>query len=254
MITDALLLLGADVRKLLRRRGLMALAATIAVGSVALVFAVNAARHGSDPLRHAPAGGIRHFEDATDFLGLIGVIVAAMLGSTAGAGDAETGVLRDLIATGRSRAGLFASRAAAAVVVTVAVLAVALAVAGACSVLLAGSLPAPSAGAIAHRDAAVLAFGAVTALVAVGIATFVRSRGPVIAVVIGFGLVVSQVLAHVGFLGDVRAALPLEAFLRLVGDRTDGVHPSLAAAVAVIAAWGLAALGAGSWWARRVEV
>lgn len=75
-----------------------------------------------------------------------------------------------------------------------------------------------------------------------------------IAVVIAFGVMVSQLLLQIGFLGDLRALLPLEAFERMAGDTTPGILTSLAAAAAVTAAWALAAVGAGVWWARRVEV
>ena len=78
----------------------MAIAALIAVGSVAVVFIVTAARHGANPQHVRPAGGVKSFQDATDFLGMIAVVLAAMIGVTAGAGDAEIGTLRDLLATG----------------------------------------------------------------------------------------------------------------------------------------------------------
>jgi ABC-type transport system involved in multi-copper enzyme maturation permease subunit len=255
MISDALALVRADLLKLRRRHGLMWLAAGLVVGGLSLIFIVNAVRHGSDPLNNAPAGGIKHFENATDFVGLMSVVVAAIIGATAGAGDAETGVLRDLVATGRSRVALFASRAAAGVAITLAIVVAAVAVAAVLSVVLAGPLQAPSFSYILHRGAAVVAFAAVNALIAVGIATFVRSRGPVVAVVIGFGIVVSQLLIQITFLGNVRAALPLSAFERMIGDsRIAGLNPSLALSIAVVAGWALAAIAAGSWWSRRVEV
>jgi hypothetical protein len=254
MIRDAYQLIRADVMKLRHRRGLIALAIALAVGSVALIFAVNAIRHASNPLHIAPAGGVKNFENATDFIGLIGVVVGAMIGATAGAGDAEAGVLRDLVASGRSRLALFGSRAAAASGLTLGLLACGLLVAAVCSLTLAGSLHVPSLGQVAQRDAGVLALGATATLVAVGGATFARSRGPVIAVVIAFGVIVSQLLLHISFLGDLRAVLPLVAFERMVGDITPGLHVSLAVAIGVTAGWALAALGAGGWWARRVEV
>jgi hypothetical protein len=253
MISDSLSLVRADLLKLRRRRGLMALAATICVGSVALIFTVNAIRHGSSPTV-GPAGGIKNFENATDFIGLMGVVIAAMIGATAGAGDSEAGVLRDVVATGRSRVALFGSRAASAVGATLPMLIAALAVAAIGSIVFAGSLAAPSVSEILHRSAAVLAFGGGTAVLAVGFATFARSRGPVIAVVIAFDLVVSQVLTQVSFLGNLREALPLEAFMRMIGDRTPGVSMALATAVAVTLAWAVAAAGAGAWWSRRAEV
>ena len=138
MISDTLSLIRVDLLKLRRRRGLMAPANAIAVGGVSVIFAVNAVRHGSNPLQNGPAGGIKNFENATDFIAMIEVVVAAMIGATAGAGDAQAGVLQDLVATGRSRAQLLASRATAGLGLTLAVLAVALVMATTCSVALAG--------------------------------------------------------------------------------------------------------------------
>lgn len=121
MISDTLSLIRVDLLKLRRRRGLMAPATAIAVGDVSVIFAVNAVRHGSNPLQNGPAGGIKNFENATDFIAMIGVVVAAMIGATAGAGDAEAGVLQDLVATGHSRAQPLASRATAGLGLTLAV-------------------------------------------------------------------------------------------------------------------------------------
>ena len=253
-MTPILNLIRMDLRKLWRRRGLMVMAMLIAVGSVSVIFIVTAIRHGADPQHVRPAGGLRSFQDATDFLGMIAVVIAAMVGVTAGAGDAELGVLRDVIATGRSRLVLFGSRAVAAVAVTLGILAAALIIATVCSIALAGSAPAPSLAQIVQHDAAVLAFGALAALICTGIATFVRSRGPVMASVIAFGVLISQALLQVSFLGSVRELLPLAAFQRMAGDTMSGLHIGLPTAVGVLIAWAIAALAAGGWWARRVEV
>ena len=254
MISETLNLIRTDVLKLRRRRGMMVIALLIAVGSISVVFAVNAIRHGANPQTVGPAGGISNFQNATEFLGVIAVVVAAMVGVTAGAGDAELGVLRDLLATGRSRVSLFGSRAAAAVIVTVSIMAVAMAVATVCSVVFAGSAPVPSLSQIGGRYGAVLAFAASAALVCTGVATFARSRGPVMASVIALGVVISQLLLRADFLGGSRNAVPLAAFRRLAGDPVSGLNTSLTLAVGVTVAWALAALAAGAWWARRVEV
>jgi ABC-type transport system involved in multi-copper enzyme maturation permease subunit len=254
MISESLTLIRMDLLKLWRRRGLIGIALLLAVGSVGVIFAVQAIRHGTNPQHVGPAGGIKNFEDATDFLGMIAVVVAAMIGATAGAGEAELGVLRDMLATGRSRAALFGSRAVSAVLVTVAILAAGLVVATACSVALAGSTPLPSLSEIVQRDLAVLAFAASAALVSTGVASFARSRGAVMASVIAFGVLISQLLLNISFLGNLRDLLPLAAFERMAGDTISGLSIPLPVAIAVAAGWALAALGAGSWWARRVEV
>jgi hypothetical protein len=254
MIADTLTLVRTDVLKLRRRRALMALALLIAVGAVSVVFAVNAVRHGANPSQVGPAGGIKNFENATDFLGLIAVVIAAMIGVTAGAGDAELGVLRDLVATGRSRVELFASRGVAAVAVTVAVLTAAVVVVTVCSVALAGSAQVPPLSEIIQRDVSVVGFGAAAALVSAGAGTFARSRGPVMASVIAFGALISLLLLNISFLGSLRAVLPLAAFERMAGTTIPGLHFSLPVAIAVVVAWAAAAAMAAGWWARRVEV
>jgi hypothetical protein len=253
MISEAISLTRAESLKLRRRRGLIALAFAIAVGAVAIMFTVLAVRHASNPV-HVPGGGVKNFDNATDFLGALGVVIGALIGATAGSGDAEAGVLRDLVATGRSRLALFGARALAGVGITLAIVLAGLLLATVCAVTLNDTLPAPSLSHIVHRGAAVLAFAAAGALASVGAATFARSRGPVIAAVIVLGVMVSQALLHVSFLGDMRAALPLAAFDRMAGDTIPGINTSLASAIAVTAAWGLAGVGAGAWWARRAEI
>jgi hypothetical protein len=254
MISETLILIRMDLLKLVRRRGLMTIALLIAVGSVSIVFTVNAIRHGANPLHAGPAGGIKNFENATDFLGLIAFVIAAMIGVTAGAGDAELGVLRDSLATGRSRVTMFGSRTAAAVTVTLSIMATALVVVTACSIALAGSAGVPSLSEIVQRNAAVLGFAASSAIVGSGIATFARSRGPVMASLIALGVLISQLLLNVSFLGDVRELLPLASFQRMAGDAISGLSYSLPVAIAVAVGWAVASALAGGWWATRVEV
>ena len=80
-------------------------------------------------------------------------IVGAIIGATAGTQDIESGVFRDLAATGRSRIALFASRVAGAWAVVLPILAVTAGLAAAGCVALAGSLAAPGAGAIVQAGA-----------------------------------------------------------------------------------------------------
>lgn len=255
MIADALTLVRMDLLKLRRRRGLIAIVLVIALVPLTVYFAVNAARHGADPSHVVPAGGVKPFQKSSDFLGgSLGFVIAALLGVTAGAGDAELGVLRDLVATGRSRLALFISRSIAAVPVTVAVLAAGLALDTACSVALAGSAPAPSLSDIVRRDVSVLAFGALVTVFSAGVSTFVRSRGPMMVGLITFGVLISQLLLPATILGNVRALLPLAAFERMAGTTTAALHFSVPIAIAALIAWAVAALAAGSWSARRVEV
>jgi hypothetical protein len=74
------------------------------------------------------------------------------------------------------------------------------------------------------------------------------------ASLIAFGVLISQLLLQISFLGSLRELLPLAAFQRMAGDTMPGLHFSLGTAIVVAVAWALVALAAGGWWTRRVEV
>ena len=58
-------------------------------------------------------------------------MAGAIIGATAGGADIESGVFRDLVATGRSRTALFFSRVPAAWIITLGMLAAAVALSAA---------------------------------------------------------------------------------------------------------------------------
>ena len=60
-------------------------------------------------------------------LALLASVAGAIIGATAGGADIESGVFRDLVATGRSRTALFFSRVPAAWVLALGMLALAVA-------------------------------------------------------------------------------------------------------------------------------
>ena len=173
------------------------------------------------------------------------LIVGTIIGATAGTQDIESGVFRDLAATGRSRLALFASRVAGAWAVVLPILAVTAGLAAAGCVALAGSLAAPGAAAIAAGTAAVLVAGALSAAVAVGVSALVGSRGPVIGIMLAFYLAVQNLLLAMGFLGGARQIVP-DAAIHRIGDLepTAGVHVGLGAAILVVVGWSAITLGA----------
>lgn len=256
MIADTLNLIRADMLKLWRRRGLIAIALVASVGVASTFVAVYTIRHLMHPLHNSPAGDNTNFGNAIDTLGVLGFVVASLIGVTAGAGDAELGVLRDLVATGRSRWALFASRCVAAAGTTVALLVAALVVATV-PVALASSAHAASLSEIVRSVAVVLGFGASAALACAAIATFMRSRGPLMASAIAAAFVSLEVL-RISFLGNFRAVLPMGDLQRMMDSATSISTSKLAfstpLAIAVLAAWTVAAVATGGWWAQRIEV
>jgi hypothetical protein len=248
-------LIKADVLKLRRRRGMLALAFLVTVGAAALIYTVTAVQHGSNPIKYGPAGGLKNYHSSLGFLTTMVLVVATLVGTTAGAADIESGVFRDLAATGRSRVALFTSRVFAGWAVVLTVVAATATVTAVAATVLAGPLPAPGATAILDGTVSLLLAGALATAVAVGLSALVGSRGPVIAVLLGFELAVMPILSNLKPLGVARQAIPTQALERIAGTTpTSAVSMALATAVLVVVAWLAAAFLAGVWRTRTQEI
>jgi hypothetical protein len=234
-------LIKAEVLKLRRRPGMLTVALGLTLGLLALAYLVTGIQHGGNPAKYDPAGGLKGFQDSLEFLSMMGFIMAAIVGSTAGSQDIDSGVFRDLAATGRSRSALFLARVGGAWAVVLSILAVALA--------------ADVAGDIVEAAAMVFASGMVGAALAVGLAALFGSRGPVIGILIAAHLVFEPQLQGATFLGDARQALPISAINR-IGDAASGLDYTIAlgTAVAVVLAWIAASVAAGAWRTKTREI
>ena len=150
------------------------------------------------------------------------LLVGAIVGATAGAQDLDTGVFRDLAATGRSRTALFLSRVDGAWVVVAALVADHAGGRRRRRVRARRRHAARRTSAISSpRSRCVLTSGALGAALAVGLAALVGSRGPVIAILLAMHLVFEPQLQGAGFLGDARQALPISAINRIGDQATD---------------------------------
>jgi len=250
-----LTLIKADVLKLRRRRGMLALAFLVTVGAAALIYTIAAVKHGSNPIKYGPAGGLKNYHSSISFLNPMVLVVAALVGATAGAADIESGVFRDLAATGRSRVALFGSRMFAGWAVVLTVVAAAAALTTVAASILAGPLPAPGATAVLDGTVSLLLAGALGTAVAVGLSALVGSRGPVIAILLGFELAILPLLSSLQSLGVARQAIPTGALERIAGTTPSGaVQMTLLTAVLVLVAWLAAAFLAGVWRTRTQEI
>jgi hypothetical protein len=244
-------LVGADWLKLRRRRGLLVLSVALTAGAVLLLIAGVALRHAVDST--AP-GDLGSFGRAVDVLGLLLAVVAPLIGATVGAGDAEAGVLGDLVATGRPRLSLYLARLPAMAIACAAIALLGVAVAALASALLLTSEPQPDAVAIGRGAGAATAFALCGGAIGLGAGAISASRGIVVVIVAVGELVVAQILTQVSWLGGLRDLLPTAAFEQLEGFSGRVVSMPGAVALIVLAAWGLALLAAGAWWTRRVEI
>jgi hypothetical protein len=253
-------MLGAELLKLRRNRTTMVVAGLLSLGLVVVFFGYNAIQHASDPALNAPAGGLLGFSRSVRALGVFfGTLVAAMVGSEAGAADIASGVFRDLVATGRSRMSLFWVRWPAAFLVTFAFTAGATALAlvlswvfegpaspGAFSI---GTDQAPSIGLIAQSFAWIAMCNAVITAFAVGVGSLTGSRAATLTIVIGWQAIASQFILHTQSLGAARDWLTLSAFGQLlpVNGEIAGISMATGLAVAVLLAWTVVPLAIGSW-------
>jgi hypothetical protein len=248
----------AEILKLVNRRGLMAWVAVLTVGAVSIVFAVLAVRHGTNPAKYSPAGGLHNYQNASSFLAMIGTAAAVLLGTMAGSGDLGAGVFRDLVVTGRSRLSLFGVRSVGALAVFLPFMVLALLITAVAATTLNGSLAAPSLSVILDGSGWILITTCSMLLVAVGVSSLIGSRAPSITVLLAWQLLVSQLLLQVSFLGHVRDALLLSATHEyapagMLGGRAGYSTTSAVVATLVVAAWIVGALAAGAWRTKTID-
>jgi hypothetical protein len=247
-------LISADFLKLRRRRGMLSLTLLGTLGVVALVFTVTGIQHATNPARYGPAGGLDSYRDAIGVVGLLALVAGVIVGGTAGTQDVESGVFRDLAATGRSRIALFLSRVAGGLAVVLPILGVTAIATAVASIALNDGAAAPDRSTVIAGTALVLAAGALSTAVAVGVSAVVGSRGPVIGILLAFFVGISPLLQAIGFLGDTRQLLPEVAINRIGSLSTPpGMHVGLGTAVAVVLGWIAASLAAGAWRTRTRE-
>jgi hypothetical protein len=248
-------LISAELLKLRRRPGMLAIALLLTLGVSLVVYAVTGIQHSSAPLKHAPAGGAASYKDFVNFLSLMAMVVGVIIGGTAGTQDVETGVFRDLAATGRSRLALFGARATGAWLVVGTILVATMAATDVLSLVMTGSAQAPGAGMLVAGSAAVLVAGLLSSAMAVGISALVGSRGPVIGTLLAFFLAIQPLLAAIGLFGAAREGIPSVVIARIGDVAAPGnVQVALGVAIAAVLAWAAAALGLGAWKTRAREI
>lgn len=242
-------MIGAELLKLRRNRGLMTLAVALTTGIIVLAFGYDAIRHASDPVHNGPAGGTHGFTNAVQMLGeYFGLIAAILIGTEAGTADLASGVFRDLVATGRSRRLLFAVRAPAAIVLSLGVTALAFALTVIATFALAGGAATPGLGLIVRSMAWIVLTNGVIATLSVAIGSTLGARGLTLTVMIAWETVASNILLNSGSLGAARGAVLNGALLQFIplAERS-GFRMASTAAALVVLAWVAIPVLIGAW-------
>jgi len=246
-------MISADFLKLRRRRALFWWSLILTCGAMVAAFVTLVTLHLNDPARYGPAGGVKNFTGAVEALiGLAGV-ASIMIGATAGSGDLGAGVFRDLVSTGRSRAALFLVRVPGALLLQLPLVLASFAIVTVASIALAGGLPTPDAGLIAHEGAWLLASTVLDLVLAIGVASLIGSRATTIGVLLAWETIASHLLQHFSFLGNLRDALNSTALDQLNPNGVRVLTMPLAAAVAVLVCWVAAAIAIGAWRTHTVD-
>jgi ABC-type transport system involved in multi-copper enzyme maturation permease subunit len=259
MTSLALSMFDADLLKLRKKRGMIVWVLVLALAPVVVYFTVKAIQHSSTPASHGPAGGTPGYIDGLRLVAaFFGPLAAILVGVEAGTGDTSAGVFRDLVVTGRSRLGLFASRVPAALALcwTVVLAAYGLVVVG--SFVFASNLPTPDGALIANGLGFSLLTTGVVCVVAVGFSSLVTSRPASVTALIGWQLVASPLIANISSLGSARDGLLSQALaqfspVHLEGHGGEAVTMSHGTAFAVGAAWLIVMLGVGAWRTRTMD-
>jgi len=250
-VTVARQMMGAELLRLRKKRGVVALALTAVLAPLVIWTGYQVIEHASNPASYGPAGGIHHFVKMLDLLGIfMGPVAAVLIGAEAGAGDLAAGVFRDNVLTGRSRLALFLTRIPAALAVTFAVVGLAFAVGLAVIFGFAGGLATPSLSLILESAAWLALANGVVCVIAIGVASLTGSRPGTITALIGWELVLSPMLVQATNLGSARNGL-LDGVLLFLKPGPSSGAPTLtmaaAVAVAVAALWVAVLPALGAW-------
>jgi hypothetical protein len=253
-LTIARQMVAADLLRLRKKRGFIALVLIVVLAPLVIATGYNVIQHASDPAAHGPAGGIHYFGRLLSLLGVfMGPVAAILIGAEAGAGDLSAGVFRDNVLTGRSRTALFLARIPAALAVCLSVTAIGFAVGLAATFGFAGGLATPSVSLILESVAWLALANSVVCVIAIGLASLTGSRPGTITALIGWQLVLSPLLVQSTNLGSVRNGL-LDGVMLFLKPGPAGGAPtitmSVAVAVLVLGAWLIALPGLGAWRTR----
>lgn len=239
-------LVGAEVLKLVRRRGMMIWSALLTLGAVLVIEAILVILHAANPAHHGPAGGYSNFQNVVFLLTGLGSVAAIIIGATAGTQDVQNGVFRDLVVTGRSRSALFAVRAPGALLTFLPLYLVGFGVAIVVAYALAGSNAHPGGSDVLHFLVYGLLITSINVVIAIGLAAFTSSR-VVVGVLIAWNAIVAHLLMSLSLLGGARQGIDVAAAQWFAPH--DALKPEVetttATAAIVLVVWAVAFLAAG---------
>ena len=243
-------LVGAELLKLRKRRGLMLTSIGLTIVPMLIGYAVVAGKHAADPVKYGPGGGLENFVQSIDLLSGFMALTAILVGVTAGTGDLRAGVFRELVVTGRPRISLFAARIPGGLALLAPLASAAFLVATTASIVLADGAPTPGFRVFVLSGAWIGLIAIVTFLLALGVSSVVGSTGPSIGLLLGWQAILAPVLLGIDGLEPARALLPGAGVTALAPDALElqtELSMSTPAIVVNLVLWAVVPLAAGAW-------
>ncbi|HEY4830628.1 MAG TPA: hypothetical protein VIH85_27925 [Solirubrobacteraceae bacterium] len=250
-LTEASQMISADLLRLRKKRGVVALALVAVLAPIVIVTGYEVIRHAFDPAHYRITGsGLRGFADLLGDLGIsLGPIAAILIGAEAGVGDLAAGVFRDNVLTGRSRTALFLARIPAAVAVTLTVIGLGFAIGLAATFGFAGR-PTPSLSVVLEAAAWLALANAAACVITLGLGSLTGSRPVTITALVSWQLVLSPLIVGAVSLGSLRRGLLGAALLFFKPGPANGapvIVMPVASAVVVTIGWLLVLPALGAW-------
>jgi hypothetical protein len=242
-------MVGAELLKLRKRRGLFWSTLVLVVAPVVVGYVVSTLQHAVDPDNAgAAAGGITNLRSTYEFLAQIGMVAAIMVGVTAGGGDVGAGVFRELVVTGRSRIALFGVRFPGGILFLAPYVLAAAVIASVASVALPSSEQEPGVM-LMLEYAGWLGIALLTGFaIAVGVGSLLSGR-VAIGLLLAWQFILTPLLLGTGKLDPVLVA----AALRRIEPGSTNVSISPSVALLTISAWTVIPLLAGAWRTARSD-
>ncbi len=242
----------AEFLKLRESRSVWIPLALLTVGAIAVMYIAVELFHLYNSAKYGSAGGTANFERALMIMGQLGGMIAAgLVGAAAGTQDLSSGVFRDLVSTGRSRARLFLARIPGGLALVLPFVAVTYALAAVLCVVLAGDQPTPSVTLFVKAGFWVLMSTSIVYVVALGLGSLVGSRAAAVSILIAYLIPVQGILHAIAALGRARDGLLSVAVEGLSplppADMRDVILISHATSAIVLAFWAAIFAGLGLW-------
>ena len=145
-LTIARQMIAADLLRLRKKRGFIALVMVVVLAPLVIATGYNVVQHASDPAAHGPAGGLHYYTRLLEMLGVfMGPVAAILIGAEAGAAEISARACSGTTCYRTLPHRAVLARIPAALAVCLTVTALGFAIGLAVTFGFAGGLPTPSA-------------------------------------------------------------------------------------------------------------